>query len=263
MIDLHTHILPAIDDGSADMQTSISFLKKMADCGITDVVCTSHYIRHQFHNTYAVRKEKFDLLKNEAYKQNIQTNLHLAAEVYLETEILQDIKQEKMNIDDTNYILVETDFTGFPPNLKELLYQLVKEGYNPILAHPERYSNLKKNPELAEEFMHRNVLLQLNAASLLGGYGRASAKAAWKMLEMGFCHFIASDCHCRSGEYQLPAAADLITRKLDNYTAQLITVENPQKVLDNKKIDMFYLENVEIKKKTVWNKIKSTFNRLS
>lgn len=262
MIDIHTHILPGIDDGSPDLETSLNYLQQMAAEGVTDVVCTSHYIRNQFHNTHQIRQEKYMLLQTEVHKRLIPIKLHLAAEVYLEPEILNDIKKEKMNIGKTSYILVETDFTGFPVNLKELLFDLVRAGYKPILAHPERYSNIKKNPEIAEEFMHRNVLLQLNAGSLLGNYGRASAKAAWKLLELGYCHFVASDCHCRSGKYVLPQVAELISKKFDEYTSQLLTKKNPEKILNNENIDTFYLENVDLTKNNYWNKFKKIITKI-
>ncbi|HCX73755.1 MAG TPA: hypothetical protein DHM37_08560 [Candidatus Cloacimonas sp.] len=262
MIDIHTHILPGIDDGSPDMETSLAFLQKMATAGVAELVCTSHYIRNQFHNTLQIRQEKFLQLQQEAAKQQIPIKMHLAAEVYLEPEILNDIKKEQMNIADTKYVLVETDFTGFPINLKELLYQIVRSGYKPILAHPERYTDIKKKPEIAEEFMHRNVLLQVNAGSLLGNYGRVSAKAAWKLIELGYCHFIASDCHCRSGEYLLAEVADLLTKKFDNYTSKLLTEENPKKVINNENIDAFYLENIELGKNNFWNRFKKTLSKL-
>lgn len=249
MIDIHTHILPGCDDGSPDMETSMKKIRKMADAGIDGIVLTPHFIRNQYHNTSNVITGKFKKLKSQLKKENILLNIYQAAEVYLDSNIKKDIESEKLVIADTNYVLVETNLTDFPSDFFDILYELVKSGYRPILAHPERYADIINDPSSAEDLVHRDIYLQLNAGSLIGHYGRSVKNTAWYLLEMGFTHFLASDDHCKSEDYSLPAAMDEIRKQIDDYTVELLTVINPKKMLNNEKIDLFYLESTEDKPK--------------
>ncbi|MBL7149757.1 MAG: capsular biosynthesis protein [Candidatus Cloacimonetes bacterium] len=255
MIDIHTHILPACDDGSPDMETSLKKIRKMAEAGIDGIVLTPHFMRNQYHNTFNVITSKFKELKSQLKKENIPVNIYQAAEVYLDGNIIKDIKSEKLVIADTNYVLVETNLTGFPSNLFDILYELVKSGYRPILAHPERYANIINDPSSAEDLVHRDIYMQLNAGSLIGHYGRSVKKAAWYLLEKGLTHFLASDDHCKSEDYSLPAAMEEIRKQIDDYTVKLLTEVNPEKMLNNEKIDFFYLESTEDAPKGLLNRI--------
>jgi protein-tyrosine phosphatase len=102
---------------------------------------------------------------------------------------------------------------------------------------------------MAEDFLHRNIYLQINAGSILGLYGQTISKTAWYLIDNGFAHFMASDNHCRTDEYILPIAKEMIHDKIDNYTAELLTKINPQKMLNNEKINYFYLQKQKIEKK--------------
>ena len=240
MIDIHTHILPEIDDGSKSLENSIEQVKFMAKNGVTDIVCTPHFIRNYWHNTAEIISEKFKQLQKAVKDENIK--LHQGCEVYLDENSLQTIQNQKLNIGNTNYVLVETMMTEFPVNLFDILYQLVKANFKPILAHPERYLPIIANFELAENFMFRDIYLQVNAGSLFGKYGKKSQKTAFKMIDYGFAHFVASDNHCRNFHYPLPAAFEVISNQCDEYTANLLTQVNPAKMLQNENIPIFYLE---------------------
>lgn len=249
MIDIHTHILPACDDGSPDIETSIEFIKKMTDAGVTSIVLTPHFIRNSYHNTSDIIENKFELLQKAIKAENIDIDLYTGPEVYLDIYSKDTIISENFTINNTKYVLVETNLTGFPNNLFEILYELVNSGLYPILAHPERYSNIINDPGSAEEFIYKNIYLQLNAGSILGHYGKKIQKAAWFLIENGFVHFLASDCHCRNSEYSLPKAIDVIRKHIDDYTVRLLTEINPSKMLNNEKIEFFYLDKIENKSK--------------
>ena len=261
MIDIHTHILHGIDDGSKNIELSVDQIKIMADSGVTDIVFTPHYIRNSYHNTEEVILPKFKELSEAVKKEGIEISLYHAAEVYLEKNIINDIKKENFRINNTRYVLVETSLSAFPADLYTILYNLVKDGYKPILAHPERYSNIGMNFNLAEDMMYRNVYLQMNAGSILGNYGAQVRKTALKMLEHGYVHFLASDNHCKSDNYVLPQAVDFIKKNYDDYFAELLTEENPRKMLNNEDIDYFYLktENIFENKKGFFDRFLSLF----
>lgn len=261
MIDIHTHILHGIDDGSENLELSIDQIKIMANSGVTSIVFTPHYIRNSYHNTKEVILPKFAELSVAVKKTGVDITLYHAAEVYLEKNIINDIEKENFSINNTEYVLVETSLSAFPADLYDILYNLVKKGYKPILAHPERYSNIAMNFKLAEDMMYRNIYLQMNAGSIMGQYGNQVRKTALKMLEHGFVHFLASDNHCKSDNYILPQAVDFIKKKYDNYFAELLTEINPRKMLNNEKIEYFYLkaDNIGEKRSGIFNRFLSLF----
>ncbi|MCD4818823.1 MAG: capsular biosynthesis protein [Candidatus Cloacimonetes bacterium] len=260
MIDIHTHILPQCDDGSQDLETSLKHLRISEEIGITDLVLTPHFMINQYHNTKNILSELFDLLNNAVQKDDLKIKLHLGAEAYLDEKIISFIESENLTINNTKYVLVETGMNSFPANFYDLLFNLVRKGYKPILAHPERYSPIMKNIFLAEDIIRRNVLLQLNAGSFLGFYGNQVQKTVWKLLDNGFAHFLASDNHCRIESHPFVEACDKISEKYDDYLIELLTEINPRRMLNNENIDFFYLEKEELLKE---NPIKNFFSKIS
>jgi len=159
-------------------------------------------------------------------------------------------------INGSRYVLVENSLTGFSHDLFENLYKLVKLGFKPILAHPERYLEIQRKPEMAEDFMHRDVYLQINTASILGGYGSKVQDVAMELIDRGYAHFLGSDCHCHSGVYDYPLAVEIIRKEFGDDTAEILVTDNPNKMLDNENIPYFYVRfESKPKKKSLWQKL--------
>ena len=252
MIDIHTHILHNCDDGSDCLELSIEHITNMIDKGVTDIVLTPHYMNSYVQTDAKVIDKQFKKLSEAT--ADLKINLYKGGEIFLNPGVEDKIDKE-LCIGDTSYILVETNMSEFTPDIYEILFQLVRRGLRPILAHPERYNYIMNEPDIAEDFLHRNVYLQVNAGSILGFYGHKIAKTAWYLINNGFAHFIASDNHCKIDEYILPAAIEAIRDNIDDYTAELLTKINPQKMLNNEKIKHFYLEKQKIEKKGFFEKI--------
>jgi len=252
MIDIHTHILHNCDDGSDSLELSIEQITNMISKGVTDIVLTPHYMNSYVQTDAKVINKQFKEISKAT--ANMKINLHKGGEIFLNPGIEDKIDKE-LCIGDTSYILVETNMGEFTPDIYEILFKLVRKGLRPILAHPERYNYIINDPNMAEDFLHRNVYLQVNAGSVLGFYGSKIAKTAWYLIDNGFAHFVASDNHCKIDEYILPAAIEAIRNNIDDYTAELLTEINPQKMLNNEKIKYFYLEKQPIEKKGFFEKI--------
>lgn len=249
MIDIHTHVLHDVDDGSPDLATSIEHLKLMQAAGITDIFLTPHYLRPAFQNPPELIAKRIAELKETAKKEKIEINLHQGTEIYLEADIHKIIETKMLSMANTKYVLVETNMTEFPADLTHILYELVRNGFKPILAHPERYMNIILKPGIAEDFIHKNIYLQLNSGSLLGDYGSAIQKTAWHLLERGHAHFLASDNHCRVPAFNHHHAVNLIRKNIDDYTAELLTQTNPAKIFNDEKIEYFYVKSIQHEKK--------------
>ena len=249
MIDIHTHILHGVDDGSPELKISIEHLKLMQEAGITDVFLTSHFLRPAFQNPVELITKRIAELRDAAKKENINIKLHRGAEIYLDDGIHNIIESEQLSLADTKYLLVETNMTEFPADLYHILYELVRAGYKPILAHPERYMNVMMKPSIVEDIIHKNVYMQINSSSLLGHYGNSIQKTAWRLLEQGHAHFLASDNHCRVPIYDHNLAVNLIRKNIDDFTADLLTKTNPVKILTGEKIEYFYVKSIQQEKK--------------
>ena len=246
MIDLHSHILPGIDDGSPNVEISINQLKMMEEKGVTDVVCSSHFMKGTFDNNREILDCAYEELQKEVEKEGLKINLIKGAECYIYDNIMEDIKTQKLQIGDTKYVLVETTMIEpkFSNEFYTVMYNLLREGYKPILAHPERYRAVTSNPSICEELISRNIYLQLNAGSLIGDYGKRSQEVAWILVSKGWAHFVSSDTHCKSKKYPLRAAKEILEMEIDSYTAKLLTEINPKKVINDLPIDYSYLNEI-------------------
>lgn len=197
MKDLHSHLLPGIDDGCKDIGESLTLLKAAQEQGITDLVLTPHYMENTKYNANNEEKNKrFEELKEEAKKAGIEINLYLGNEVYM-TENFQDLlkQQEITTINNSKYLLIEFPLGNMLYNSKEILYDLVVSGYVPILAHPERYRIFQRHPEHIDEYLRMGVLLQGNYKSLYGKYGKEAKKTLIYFLKNKKITFLGSDCH--------------------------------------------------------------------
>jgi len=242
MIDIHTHLLPACDDGSPDLETTLSYLDKISQEGVRDLFFTPHYFLNIYDFELAKIKKNFQRTKKETLNRKIPLTLHLGAEIYLDDQTYEDIDFKNLTLGKTSYLLIETNMKKLSDNFYLLIYKLVKNGYKPILAHPERYAFIKSNIGLAEDFIHKNIYIQVNAGSLLGAYGKSATKAAWQLLEKGFVHFLASDEHTGGEDYFLSKIKKLVETKFDDYTFELLTKINPRRLLLDQDIEYFYLK---------------------
>jgi protein-tyrosine phosphatase len=195
--------------------------------------------KYQFsHEEYT---SKFRDLEAEVKHQNIQINLYPGAEVYLYNGVCEDIMKNKLTLADSSYVLIETDLNGFPADMQKNIYTLLRHGFKPILAHAERYVSVMMKSHEAKELINRSVYIQVNAASLLGGYGDKVKQTAWKLVNKGWVHFLGSDHHAKNDYTAFVKAKEKIIEHVDEKTANLLTVTHPKAILNNEKVDYDYV----------------------
>lgn len=193
--DFHSHLIPGIDDGSPDMESSIVMIKQFKALGYKKIVTTPHVMCDYYQNTPEKILGGLDDVRNELAKQNIDIEIHAAAEYNLDDGLNQLIKDKKILTFGDNYVLFELPFMTEPPNLQQIIFDFQMAGYKPILAHPERYSYWYKDAEKYEELKARGVLMQMNLLSLTGHYGPDTKKIAEKMVTANLIDGAGSDCH--------------------------------------------------------------------
>ncbi|MBA2249553.1 MAG: capsular biosynthesis protein [Chitinophagaceae bacterium] len=194
--DIHSHILPGIDDGSPDIATSLQLIKAMKDIGIHKAVATPHIIGDMYRNTPETINAALAILNDACIKNNLNFEISAAAEYMLDDHFFSLLRRkEKLLTINKNYILTEFSYTSAPDNIEEMLFEILTEGYKPILAHPERYFYYYKNYKIFHKLREIGFLLQVNLLSLTGYYGIAAVKVAKYLFENELVDFVGTDMH--------------------------------------------------------------------
>ena len=196
MIDIHTHVIPNVDDGSPNLETSISMIKHEIAIGVTEIIATPHHIYKRYEKSVEEIKSQFQLLKNEVEKQNLPIKLYLGQEIcYTHREdILGMLKSGKLlTLNNTNKVLLEFSFNREPEDLMDIIYNFGVNGYEVIIAHVERYEwmNLDKVKALRVE----GAKIQINSNSYLGLEGLKEKWFVKKLLKLDLVDYVASDTH--------------------------------------------------------------------
>lgn len=191
--DIHSHLIPGIDDGSPDMETTVNLIKQMQKLGFTKLITTPHVMSDCFQNSSEAILNGLADVRSELKIQNINIEIDAAAEYYIDYDFEQKIGKEQFLTFGDNYLLVELSFMEAPMNLFDIIFKLQLEGYKVVLAHPERYAYLIMKDY--EDLICRGVLLQLNFLSLIGYYSEGIKKKTEELIANDMVSFVGSDCH--------------------------------------------------------------------
>jgi tyrosine-protein phosphatase YwqE len=217
-VDIHSHLLPGIDDGAQDIETSLELIKGMVELGYKKLITTPHIMWDIYKNTHEVILEKLALVKNAVRNAGIDVEIHTAAEYFLD-EHVEELLQKKEPLLTISDNMVLTEFSmAFPSmNIKDILFKMQMQGYQPVIAHAERYTYLERNKKFYTELKDIGCLLQLNLLSLNGHYGRSVTELAQYLLKNGYYSLVGTDLH-HSGHleglqrFEMPA---LLQKELD------------------------------------------------
>ncbi len=231
MIDLHTHILPAIDDGAQSIAESVALLKEEQKQGVSTVVLTPHYNNEVLDLNLFLkqRNDSYAALIEAVKKENLSMNLLLGAEVYLDPFIVT-IDLSQLVIENTNYILLELPVTHFPVNIKKVFYHIRLKGFIPILAHVERYTYFRNRPEILKDLVDTGVLCQINADKLFKWRDQKFIRSCF-IHDM--VHVLASDTHSLDKRPPLLADAYKKVEKMINKSTRKYLEDNAAKIIQN------------------------------
>lgn len=238
MIDLHTHILPAFDDGADEIEESLAMAQIAASDGITHLCASPHIVDGLYKSTREEILTAVADLNQLLQEKQIELQIIPAAEYRLEPDLPQRLSRgELLTINDTGkYLLVEMPITLIPDYTEDILYYIQLQGVTPIIAHPER-SPFELNLPRLRQLVQRGIMTQLTAGSLTGRFGRTAEKTAWSLLQESIAHFIASDAHSATGRIpSLSSAHEKVASKLGSDLADELTQINPQLVLEGNSI---------------------------
>ncbi|WP_316739601.1 tyrosine-protein phosphatase [Pedobacter aquatilis] len=215
--DMHSHIIPGIDDGAQNLKDSILLAQKFKALGFKKLIATPHVMADYFRNTPDTINRGLDILRKGLIDAGIDLEVDAAAEYYLDETLEKKIKQKQVLTFGAQYVLFELSYINLPQNLFEFIKLIQDSGYTPVLAHPERYPYYYASIENFHKIKAAGCLLQLNSIALTGYYGTGAKKIADEMVEHHLVDFIGSDMH------HLKHAAALENSLLTNGMNTLIT----------------------------------------
>ena len=194
--DMHSHLLPGIDDGAKDLDNSIQLIRGMKDLGYQKLITTPHIIWDMYRNTPQIINEKLALIRDAIDQEGIDIAIHAAAEYFLDEHVEELLRtKEPLLTISGNKVLTEFSMAFPSMNIKDILFEMEMQGYQPIIAHPERYIYLQQNKEFYAELKDIGCMFQLNLLSLTGYYGRSVKDLAEYLVNNDFYDLVGTDLH--------------------------------------------------------------------
>lgn len=241
MIDLHSHILPGVDDGADDLEQSLRMCEIAQRDGCSAMVATPHLRHERFDNSDRRRLEQIHRRLCEAVSQELGTDFRvfLGGEIAVHSESLAEVDDlpagNLLSIAGSSYLLLELSTHGMGPDPVETVYELGLAGWRPILAHPERISWLVADPGLLKAMVDHGALLQLTGMSVTGDFGPRIQEAADRMMDQGWVRFVSSDAHdSRIRPPGLSAARARVAKLWGGALAQALFEDHPAAVLEDR-----------------------------
>ena len=194
-VDIHSHLIPGIDDGSKSMDESIELIGVLKGLGFKKIITTPHIMQHRYPNTSDIIRQGLVNVQKELIKRNIDIDIEAASEYYFDEHLLELINKRDILTFGDNYLLFELPYHSKPINLESVIFEMIVAGYKPVLAHPERYVYIHKNLEEYEKLKETGILFQINLNSFDGYYSKPVQKVANFLSDKGLIDFIGSDTH--------------------------------------------------------------------
>lgn len=193
--DMHSHLIPGIDDGAQNIEESVHLIRGLMEMGYEKIITTPHIYKEYYPNTSDIIRSGLEKLKAHLREIGIQIEIEAAAEYFLDEHFEELLQQDDILTFGNNNVLVEMSFYYETPKVFDYIFQLRSKGYHPIIAHPERYIYYAQEFEKYEQFKDRGCLLQMNILSLVGYYGKPVQQNAMRLVKEGLVDLIGTDLH--------------------------------------------------------------------
>lgn len=234
IIDIHTHILNNVDDGSESIEETLDLFDEAERIGVKEIILTPHYYKGLYTEKNEVVLEKYSKLLELLEENNIDVKAHIGREIYMLPDISEEIIAGNiMPLANSKYVLLETSFEVRQLYLENEFYNLIENGYIPIFAHVERYGFVQKNPDILDNFINMGVQIQCNYGSILGLYGKKAQKVVKKLLKEEKVDYMASDVHSHHSIYQyVPEAIEKMEKLVSDYYLEQIIYYNAKNIIE-------------------------------
>jgi protein-tyrosine phosphatase len=194
--DMHSHLLPGLDDGLQEIEQTIAFMQQLQQLGYKKLICTPHILAEVYPNSPATILPKLELVRNALKENNVDMQVEAAAEYMVDVDFENDVMADKPLLTFGNkLILIEMSYVAASSNIENINFQLRLKGMQPVLAHPERYNYYFGNIEQFQRFVDLGCYLQINILSLLGYYGDGAKNTAQTLLKKNMVTLVGTDMH--------------------------------------------------------------------
>ncbi len=236
MIDVHSHIIPGIDDGARDMEMSLAMARQTQQAGVSHLVCTPHIHWGYFDNTQDIIKNGFNQLQQEVRNAGIELSLSYAGEVRVNEMIPVWLKEGKLPFigkwKERDVLLLEMPHSHVPGGLDQLVRWLINENVQPLIPHPERNRDILKMPDKVQWLRNLGCLLQVTAGAFTGSFGQHVESLAFSMLDNNQIDLVASDTHdTKRRPNEMAEARDLVRQHAGEDIAHRLFKDTPGKII--------------------------------
>ncbi|MGO4110673.1 tyrosine-protein phosphatase [Paenibacillus sp. YAF4_2] len=262
MIDVHTHILPGIDDGAADWEYSIKLARAAAAEGITGIVATPHHYDGKYSNDVETVKALTEELNGKLTELDIPVRILPGQEIRAHNDFLTNWQSGKLlPMGLSSYVLIEMPSSQIPRSMEQIVYELRLLGIRTVIAHPERNAEVVQEPNRLAELVELGAYAQVTTHSLLGGFGRGIEKAAWTLCRRGLIHIVSSDAHHLEWRgFRMKEAYERVEQELGPAWRRYFE-RNAQAIWDARSLTDQPTILQATTKTAGWNKIKSLFGK--
>ncbi len=260
MVDIHTHILPHLDDGAQKMEESLQMAQIAVEDGIRQIIATPHVIRGLYENKKEEILARVSRLNSRLEEEGIPLSIGPGAEYRLEADLAQKLNRgELLTLNESGrYLLVELPDTFLPEFTADVLYHIQLAGVTPIIAHPERNMVFGREPAQLSAFIRRGMAAQLTTGSIMGLFGSQAKKISKELIKDGLIHIIASDAHSPSGRApRLKACRQMLSEDFGLDCSRILLQENPWRICQGRE-----LISPPLSEKPLWNRLRSRWNRV-
>lgn len=262
MIDLHSHILPQIDDGAKSIDISLEMARIAVNDGTKIIACTPHIRPPTYDNNDKIIQSSINALRSRLLEENIDLKLVMGADIHINPNVLERLQNKSApTLYGTKYFLFEPPHHILPPNIDRFCEQVMQAGYIPVLTHPERLTWIENHYDVMVKMDEMGVAIQLTAGSITGRFGERAKYWSDKFLAEGRVDIIASDAHDpKHRPPKMSGARDYIAKFCDDETARRLTLDNPLLILKNQ--DLPAKKRTKSIKKTQKSVFRSVIDRL-
>ncbi len=233
MIDIHSHILPGVDDGARVFDESVGIVKELAAQGVTDIIATPHFVNETIYMSPCKKnQELLDKLRGFLRDDGVDVNLYLGNEIFIDDNIFQLLKGGGLKpLADSNYLLIELAFSNPVSNYEDIFASLIEKGYKVVLAHPERYPYFHDDFKKLVDLHEMGVLFQCNLGSVTGKYGKDTMKAVRRLAKEDLIFAFGNDAHHFGHNGHVKAAVKKLSKYYNEKSLKKVLEDNAKKIL--------------------------------
>ena len=254
MIDLHSHILPGVDDGASSLSEAVEIAREAEKQGVDRIVATPHYLEEGYQLTPGETQERVAILQQVLEDKGIDVEILPGAEVFLTKDLGKKVHEHLVStVNESKYIMIELPVRRFPDYVNDVFYDLKIMGYIPVIVHPERYEPIREHPNYLYHWIKDGIYAQLNASSLLGVFGTTVKKTAELLVKHNMVQVLGSDVHNTRRRKECMGEGVEILRKImgDEITERYL--KNAENMVENRELDI--LEPIHYESQGIMKKL--------